>query len=89
MTQSFARKSHNHNDDDSRSVRVNFGDDTLDLVQRISELTGRDPGQAISDALGLYEWALKQVQQGRDIASTRRGRAIEQVNMPKTKSSSK
>jgi hypothetical protein len=55
MTQSFAQKP--PDDPKNRPVQVNFGSETLDLVKKISDLTGRDPGQAISDALGLYEWA--------------------------------
>lgn len=67
-----------------KKIQVNFDDQALEVLEDLKDATHGTYGEVIRNAIGLYEWARQECEQGRTIGTIENGRAVKEVVLPFT-----
>ncbi len=68
----------------SKKIQVNFDDDAVNVLDTLKQATRSNYGDVIRDAIGLYEWARREYEQGNAIGVIKDGVAVKEVVLPFT-----
>ena len=65
-----------------KKLQVNFDEGAMQIIENLKKATGGTAADVIRDALGFYEWARQQRENGLVVGTIRNGRAESEVLLP-------